>query len=150
MIGQIPAHCKSATSFGPVCDQDSVMEFDFNHFSAGLVDGTSQVAVACRHGVWTAARLEVFARAGHRRRGRGAIPCDLQHHAVVVRHRMSATADRRSTKCRLNHYLGSGISECQRNLYHGRQWFSTLIARPFTRRRHIPNDNILQTFSSDR
>jgi len=30
MIGQIPARCMSATSFGPVCDQDSVMEFGFN------------------------------------------------------------------------------------------------------------------------
>jgi len=29
VIGQIPAHCRSATSFEPVCDQDSVMEFDF-------------------------------------------------------------------------------------------------------------------------
>jgi len=27
MIGQIPARCWSATSLGPVCDQDSVMEF---------------------------------------------------------------------------------------------------------------------------
>ena len=27
VIGQIPARCRSATSFGPVCDQDSVMEF---------------------------------------------------------------------------------------------------------------------------
>jgi len=30
MIGQIPARCRSATSFGPVCDQDSVMEFGLN------------------------------------------------------------------------------------------------------------------------
>jgi len=30
MIGQIPTRCRSATSFGPVCDQDSVMEFGFN------------------------------------------------------------------------------------------------------------------------
>jgi len=29
VIGQIPARCKSATSLGPVCDQDSVMEFGF-------------------------------------------------------------------------------------------------------------------------
>jgi len=29
VIGQIPAPCRSATSLGPVCDQDSVMEFDF-------------------------------------------------------------------------------------------------------------------------
>jgi len=29
-LGQIPARCRSATSFGPVCDQDSVMEFGFN------------------------------------------------------------------------------------------------------------------------
>jgi len=28
MIGQIPARCSSATSLGPVCDQDSVMEFN--------------------------------------------------------------------------------------------------------------------------
>jgi len=27
VIGQIPVRCRSATSFGPVCDQDSVMEF---------------------------------------------------------------------------------------------------------------------------
>jgi len=27
MIDQIPARCRSATSFGPVCDRDSVMEF---------------------------------------------------------------------------------------------------------------------------
>jgi len=27
VIGQIPARCRSATSFGPVCDQSSVMEF---------------------------------------------------------------------------------------------------------------------------
>ena len=31
MIGQIPARCRSATSFEPVCDQDSVMEFGFNY-----------------------------------------------------------------------------------------------------------------------
>jgi len=30
MIGQIPARCRSATIFGSVCDQDSVMEFGFN------------------------------------------------------------------------------------------------------------------------
>ena len=30
VIGQIPARCRSATSVGPVCDQDSVMEFGFN------------------------------------------------------------------------------------------------------------------------
>ena len=30
VIGQIPARCRSATSLGPVCDQDSVMEFGFN------------------------------------------------------------------------------------------------------------------------
>jgi len=29
MIGQIPARCRSATSFEPVCDQDGVMEFGF-------------------------------------------------------------------------------------------------------------------------
>jgi len=29
VIGQIPARCRSATSLGPVCDQDSVMEFGF-------------------------------------------------------------------------------------------------------------------------
>ena len=29
VIGQIPARCMSATSLGPVCDQDSVMEFGF-------------------------------------------------------------------------------------------------------------------------
>jgi len=29
VIGQIPACCKSATSLGPVCDQDSVMKFGF-------------------------------------------------------------------------------------------------------------------------
>jgi len=29
VIGQIPARCRSATSFGPVCDQDSAMEFGF-------------------------------------------------------------------------------------------------------------------------
>jgi len=29
VIGHIPARCRSATSFGPVCDQDSVMEFGF-------------------------------------------------------------------------------------------------------------------------
>jgi len=29
VIGQIPARCRSSTSFGPVCDQDSVMEFGF-------------------------------------------------------------------------------------------------------------------------
>jgi len=29
VIGQISARCRSATSLGPVCDQDSVMEFDF-------------------------------------------------------------------------------------------------------------------------
>jgi len=29
MIGQIPARCRSATSLGPACDQDSVMEFGF-------------------------------------------------------------------------------------------------------------------------
>jgi len=29
MIGQIPARCRSATSFGRVCDQDRVMEFGF-------------------------------------------------------------------------------------------------------------------------
>jgi len=27
MIGQIPARCRSVTSFGPVRDRDSVMEF---------------------------------------------------------------------------------------------------------------------------
>jgi len=27
LIGQTPARCRSATSLGPVCDQDSVMEF---------------------------------------------------------------------------------------------------------------------------
>jgi len=27
MTGQIPVRCRSATSFEPVCDQDSVMEF---------------------------------------------------------------------------------------------------------------------------
>ena len=27
MIGQIPARCRSATSFGPFCDKDSVIEF---------------------------------------------------------------------------------------------------------------------------
>jgi len=31
VIGQIPARCRSATSLGPVCDQDSVMEFGFCH-----------------------------------------------------------------------------------------------------------------------
>ena len=30
VIGQIPARCRSATSLGPVCDQDSVMGFGFN------------------------------------------------------------------------------------------------------------------------
>jgi len=30
MIGQIPARCRSATSLGPVCDQDSVVEFGIN------------------------------------------------------------------------------------------------------------------------
>jgi len=29
-IGQIPACCRSATSLGPVCDQDSIMEFGLN------------------------------------------------------------------------------------------------------------------------
>jgi len=29
VIGQIPARCRSATSLGPVCDQDSVTEFGF-------------------------------------------------------------------------------------------------------------------------
>ena len=29
VIGQIPARCRSATSLGPVCDQDSVMEVGF-------------------------------------------------------------------------------------------------------------------------
>jgi len=43
MIGQIPARCRSAanlgqsdlsaTSFGPVCDQDSVMEIGLNCYS---------------------------------------------------------------------------------------------------------------------
>ena len=30
VIGQVPARCRSATSLGPVCDQDSVMAFGFN------------------------------------------------------------------------------------------------------------------------
>jgi len=35
VIGQIPARCRSATSLGPVCDQDSgVIEFGFKR--AGL------------------------------------------------------------------------------------------------------------------
>jgi len=34
VIGQIPACCRSATSFGPVCDQDSVMEFGLYTFHA--------------------------------------------------------------------------------------------------------------------
>ena len=29
VTGQIPARCRSATSLGPVCDQDSVMKFGF-------------------------------------------------------------------------------------------------------------------------
>ena len=33
VTGQIPARCRSATSFGPVCDQDSVMEFGFYYTS---------------------------------------------------------------------------------------------------------------------
>ena len=33
VIGQIPARCRSATSLGPVCDQDNVMEFGFNESS---------------------------------------------------------------------------------------------------------------------
>jgi len=30
MTGQIPARCRSATSFGPVCNQNSVIEFGLN------------------------------------------------------------------------------------------------------------------------
>ena len=30
LASQISARCRSATSFGPVCDQDSVMEFGLN------------------------------------------------------------------------------------------------------------------------
>jgi len=41
VIGQIPSRCRSATSFGPVCDEDSVMEFGLKfvlspHFSAAI------------------------------------------------------------------------------------------------------------------
>jgi len=35
------------------------------------------------------------------------------------------------------------------NVYHERQWFSTLIAWPITRWRQISNDIILQTSGSD-
>jgi len=34
VISQIAARCRSATSFVPVCDQDSVMEFGFNATTA--------------------------------------------------------------------------------------------------------------------
>jgi len=33
VIGQIPVRCRSATSFGPVCDQDSVTEFGLIHLT---------------------------------------------------------------------------------------------------------------------
>ena len=50
--------------------------------------------------------------------------------------------------CMLNHCL-EWYKWVSANLYHDRQWFNTLIAWPFTRWRHIPNDIILQTSSSD-
>jgi len=43
MIGQILARCRSATSFGPVCDQDTVMEFGLNtqlYFTTDVVAKT--------------------------------------------------------------------------------------------------------------
>jgi len=36
--GQIPARCRSATSFGPVCDKDSVMEFGLNNEDASAYE----------------------------------------------------------------------------------------------------------------
>ena len=41
MTGQIPARCRSATSFGPVCDQYSVTEFGLYCFNVQNVDVSS-------------------------------------------------------------------------------------------------------------
>jgi len=47
MTGQIPARCRSATSLGPVCDQDSVMEFGLNyvHYVAPLSSSPANSSV---------------------------------------------------------------------------------------------------------
>jgi len=57
-LGQVPARCRSATSFGPVCDQDSEMEFGLNRsrwvFTLNVVR-----RVALRHPVWTDVTLHI-------------------------------------------------------------------------------------------
>jgi len=40
---------RSATSLGPVCDQDSVMEFGLDHLRTGLRPGSSRFELMSRH-----------------------------------------------------------------------------------------------------
>jgi len=45
VIRQIPARCRSATSLGPVCDQDGVMEFGFKWSSRTVSRWRDRVVV---------------------------------------------------------------------------------------------------------
>jgi len=45
MMGQIPARGRSATSFGPVCDQDSVVEFGFYYNNSSDNDNNTTTLV---------------------------------------------------------------------------------------------------------
>jgi len=46
MIGQIPARCMSATSLGPVCDQDSVKEFGLDQRKSVMNEARSRTVTA--------------------------------------------------------------------------------------------------------
>jgi len=50
VIGQISARCRSATSLGPVCDQDSVMEFGFQrHYVGCILAGCTGLIRHCKY-----------------------------------------------------------------------------------------------------
>ena len=51
MIGQIPARCRSATSFGPVCEQDSVTEFGLDQLRTGMRLGSSRFELSRHVGI---------------------------------------------------------------------------------------------------
>jgi len=61
VIGQIPARCRSAISFGPVCDQDSVMEFGFKQCNSWRA-GASCLDIA---NTWSSARQSARADIAH-------------------------------------------------------------------------------------
>jgi len=77
VIDQIPARCMSATSFGAVCDRDSVMEFGFYVLAARRQCETAsrpvcgRVAAAVRwFGACTAVHLSRVVATGERAKHR--------------------------------------------------------------------------------